>query len=100
MTDQKPKDDSISYFAIPFVTITFLSALGAIFLIFGMMLDIADWVPPVEWDGMVYRGAHAITSVYAKIYVRGALIAWPILTVAFIFVEREDRKAKASVSEA
>lgn len=103
MTDVFPKvekeieaEKPTPYLAIPFIV---LFGLGLVFvglLMLLVLLNMAQWLPPVTWDGTVHRGADAIAEVYQTMITRGLLVLWPVASLMALFGEYQDRKRRAT----
>lgn len=84
------------YLAIPFIVLFGLGLIWCGLIFFLVLLNMANWLPPVTWDGTVYRGANAITEVYQMLVTRGLLVMWPVVSLMVLFGEYQDRKHRAA----
>ena len=84
------------YLAIPFIVLFGLGLIWIGLIFFLILLNMAHWLPPVTWDGTVYRGADAIAEVYQTMITRGLLVLWPVASLMALFGEYQDRKRRAA----
>ena len=103
MTDVFPKvekeieaEKPTPYLAIPFIVLFGLGLIWIGLIFFLVLLNMAQWLPPVTWDGTVYRGADAIAEVYQMLITRGLLVLWPVASLMVLFGEYQDRKRRAA----
>lgn len=84
------------YLAIPFIVLFGLGLIwiGLIFVL--ILLNMADWLPPIVWDDRRYKGVEAISEVYQMLLTRGLLILWPISSIFCLIGEAQDRKRHAA----
>lgn len=84
------------YLAIPFIVLFGLGLIWVVLIFLLVLLNMAQWLPPVTWDGTVHRGADAITEVYQMMLTRALLVIWPVASVMVLIGEFQDRKRRAA----
>lgn len=103
MTDVFPQvekeieaDKPTPYLAIPFIVLFGLGLIWIVLIFLLILLNMAQWLPPVTWDGTVHRGADAIAEVYQMLITRGLLVLWPVVSLMVLLGEYQDRKRRAA----
>lgn len=90
---EKPEDGQMPYIAIPFVSLSVLVFVGLVIMTICGLFDIAGWFPTdLTFGGERYVGSEVLTHVVMRNVTRVLLVLWPILTVAMIVAEKQDRE--------
>ena len=99
VTPATPADGPTPYIAIPFMVLALLFFVGLMIMTICVLFDIAGWFPSaMTFEGERYYGGEVLTHVVMRSVTRVLLVVWPILSIAMIVGENQERKRRAAAA--